>query len=133
MATGQEVGAVVSDAGSKFETLMNIQPNPLEWTDAAKQEIQTILSSLETAKDMADDMNPPAIIADIHPLLVSAIEEMNTAVAMMAELGANPADTTEEKLEAMVASIVASEEHINEYATKMEQTLGEKYPDLIQE
>lgn len=128
---GDEVGQTVSEAGSKFETLMNVVQDPTAWTEDEKQELQNIIALMDSAKVMAGNMNPPAIIQEIHPLLLQAINEMYSAIVMMAELANDPANTSEEKLTMMTDTIDAGDKHITEYMTKMEAAIGEKYPDLM--
>ncbi len=129
-AIGEKVGETISEAGSKFETLMNVVQDPTAWTVEEKKELQVIINMMDSATVMAGTMQPPAIIKDIHPLLPRAIGEMRSAIIMMAELANDPENTTEEKLSMMSDAIESGDKHITEYMDKMEMAIGEKYPDL---
>lgn len=132
-AAGQQVGDLVLEAGNKFETLMNIQANPVAWTDAEKQEMTAITDAMTKAKEMAEAMQAPEVIADIHPLLVRSVSEMGSAMTGMSEMAATPASMSEERLNGLMESIQNGDSLISEYMTKMETTLQDKYPDLLEQ
>ncbi len=129
----QAIAERLVEAGAKFETLMNVQDDPLQWSDAAKQELATIAESLTHLRDEAREMSVPPALADVHPLLVQSMGEMIAAVEIIRGIAEDPSTATEAKANEMTAKAEEGERLANEYVARLEQVLTERYPQLMEE
>jgi hypothetical protein len=132
LAEGEEIGMEMSEAGTRFETLMNVQANVLAWTQAEKDELVGILQEFEGLEDRAQAMTPPAILQDVHPILIEAIQEMKLSVQGVADIAANPSQATAAKAAELEAHATKGEELGNEYLMKLEAAIGEEYPEMME-
>lgn len=129
----QSVAERLVEAGAKFETLMNVQDDPLDWSEAEKTELATIAGTLTELRDDARSMSVPPALADVHPLLPQAMGEMIAAVDIIRDIAEDPSTATEEKADEMTAKAEEGERLANEYVTRLEQVLTERYPELMEE
>lgn len=129
----QSVAERMSEVGAKFETLMNVQENPLVWTDAEKGEIDGLIATLNDVKDEADSMSVPEAFKDAHPLLVESIGKMVGAIDIIRGIAEKPDSATMEKADEMTAMAENGEKLANDYVEEIEKILNEKYPEMMEE
>lgn len=121
------------EVGGKFETLMNVQEDPLVWSDEEKRELNDQYGLLQDIQDEAAAMTVPPAFADAHPLLVQSIGEMLGAIDIIRGIAQDPATATMEKADEMSAMAEKGEALANEYVTEVERILEEKYPGMMAE
>lgn len=129
----QEVAEGLVEAAAKFETLMNVQPDPLAWNDATKTELQAILGQFERLRSEAQRMDVPPSLADVHPLLVRSLSDMAAAVEIIEGIALDPSTATEEKADEMTAKAENAEKLANEYVEQLQGVIQEKYPEMLEE
>ncbi|UPA22858.1 hypothetical protein K8942_01435 [Candidatus Peribacteria bacterium] len=132
LSEGEDIGTELSDAGTQFSTLMNVQANIGSWTEAEKAELQAVATRMKDLAERAEDMNVPSILSDAHPHLVSSIEEMNLAVQGIVDIANDPSKITEKAAEILDEHGTKAEQYGNDYVTKMQSTIAEKYPDMLE-
>lgn len=130
---GEEIGIELSDAGTQFGTLMNVQADIGSWTEAEKAELQAVATRMKDLADRAASMDTPALLADAHPHLISSIEEMNLAVQGIVDIANDPSQISEKAAEILEEHGTKAGQYGDEYVQKMQETIGEKYPDMMQQ
>ncbi|MBP9750796.1 MAG: hypothetical protein KBC95_03030 [Candidatus Peribacteraceae bacterium] len=133
LQNAEPIAQSLVETGGKFETLINANPDPLEWSADAKAEMQNILAAMTSLSADAKALTPPEFLATAHPLLVEAIAEMQAGMTVIADAAANPSAVTE-------ASIAKADSHAEEasvlgerYVSQMETAINAKYPDLLED
>lgn len=129
----QSIAEGMVETSAKFETLINVQENPLEWSDAAKQELATTLDSMRDLHADAAGMTVPEAFKDTHPLLVQSLDNMVGAIEIIDEIAKDPSQGTVERAEEMSEKASEGERLANEYVAELERILQEKYPEMIEE
>ena len=129
----QEIAEGLVEAAAKFETLMNVQPDPLAWNEATKTELQAILGQFRTLRSEAEGMTVPPALAETHPLLVQSLSDMAGAVEIIEGIALDPATATEEKADEMTAKAENAEKLAEEYVQKLQATIEAKYPEMMAE
>lgn len=120
------------EMGAKFETLINVQQNMMNWSAAEKQEITALADALNSMINQAEAMNPPAILADIHPTLIDSLNEMLLAVEGIETIAKDPSKATEALAKSIEDHATAGEELGTEYADSMEAAVKTAYPELLE-
>lgn len=131
LATGEQIANQMTEVGTKFETLMNVQGNILAWSDAEKQEIKTVSESLVQLESSVKAMNVPALLSTAHPLLIQSIEKMRAAVDGILKVAENPAMVTESMAAELESAATSAEALSTQYVQAMESALQTSYPDLL--
>lgn len=129
----QSIGERMVQTSGEFEALMNQQENPLEWSAESKAQLKTTLESMGELRADADGMSVPESFKGVHPLLVQSLDEMTGAIGIIDQIADDPSLATMEKANEMTAKAESGEKLANEYVTKLEQILAEKYPELLEE
>ncbi len=129
----QSIGERMVQTSGDFETLMNRQENPLEWSAESKVQLQTTLESMQELRADADNMSVPEAFKEVHPLLVQSLDDMIAAIQIIDDIADDPSLATMEKAKEMTAKAESGEKLANEYVAKLEQILAEKYPELLEE
>jgi hypothetical protein len=129
----QGIAERMAQVGAEFETLMEAQENPLEWSDEDKAALATHKAALDELHDKAASMSVPEAFVDVHPLLVRSIGEMVAAVDIIRAISEDATLATKEKGDEMTAHAEEGERLANEYVQKLEQVLQEKYPEMMEE
>ena len=129
----QSVGERMVQTSGAFETLMNQQENPLEWSTESKVQLQTTLESMNELRADADTMSVPEAFKGVHPLLVRSLDEMIAAIEIIDNIADDPSLATMEKSKEMTQKAENGEKLANEYVAKLEQILQERYPELLEE
>lgn len=130
LSDGEEIAQDISEAGTRFETLMNIQGNALSWTDDEKTELSSIVASLDVLQMRAETLSVPDILLDIHPLLIQAIVEISAAVDGVAVAADDPSKVTEQLINEIAKHTTDGEAFAHEYADKLEKAVSSSNPDL---
>lgn len=121
------------EVGGKFETLMNVQEDPLVWTEEEKRELNDQYGALKDVQDEASSMMVPMAFSGAHPLLVQSLGEMVGAIDIIRGIAQDPATATMEKADAMSDMAEKGEALANQYVTEVERILEEKYPGMMAE
>lgn len=121
------------EVGGKFETLMNVQEDPLVWSDDEKRELNDQYGTLKDVQDEASTMTVPLAFSGAHPLLVQSLGEMVGAIDIIRGIAQDPETATMEKADEMSAMAEKGEALANEYVTEVERILEEKYPGMMAE
>lgn len=130
---GEEVANAMVETGGKFETLMNVQGNVLAWSQAEKDELALLVSGFGDIEAAVNAMTPPALLADIHPTLVSAVSTLHEAVKGVAEMAENPTAFTMERGAEIEQSADKSNQLADKFFADLEAALRANYPDLVTE
>lgn len=130
LSEGEEIAQEMSDVGTRFETLMNVQANILSWTPDEKTELQAVVSTLDSLSERSKDVSVPVILADVHPLLTEALEEMGASVDGVASVANDPSKATVRLSEDIAAHATNGERLATEYVEKLEAAVRAAYPDL---
>jgi len=130
LSEGEEIAQEMSDVGTRFETLMNVQANILSWTPDEKTELQAVVSTLDSLSERSKDVSVPEILADVHPLLTEALEEMGASVDGVASVANDPSKATVELSEDIAEHATNGERLATEYVEKLETAVRGAYPDL---
>jgi ABC-type transporter Mla subunit MlaD len=133
LTQAEEIGNELVEAGAKFETLMNVQNDALEWSEAEKDELKAIVEAFDALTAKVEFMSVPDILSDIHPLLVEGIGEMRTAVAAILDIANDPSKATESAIASIESHATRGEELADEYVVKMEAAVEAAYPDALEE
>ena len=127
----QSIAERMAETSGKFETLINAQENPLEWSDASKAELHATLESMRGLRADAAGMRVPEAFKDTHPLLVQSLDNMVEAIGIIDEIAADPSQGTMERAEEMTAKATEGERLANQYVAQLEAILREKYPEMV--
>lgn len=120
------------EMGAKFDTLINVQHDIMSWSATEKQEITAVADALNSMMDQAEAMDPPAILADIHPTLIDSLDEMRLAVEGIETIANDPSKASEEFAKSIEDHAIAGEELGTEYADSMEAAVTEAYPEMME-
>lgn len=129
MEEGEEIGTELSEIGGKFETLINVQGDMLAWTQAEKDELNNVASTIDQLLERANAMTPPAILQGVHPMLIEAIEEMTMAIDGIVLIANNPSKATERLAQEIEQHGTNAEKLADDYVAKLESAIAEAYPD----
>jgi hypothetical protein len=129
----EELGTQMSDMGTKFETLMNVQDDIFVWSDSAKQELDAVLDSLVEMEAHASSAIVPTVLQDVHPLLIKSIQEMRMAVEGVVAIAENPSVATTKMATDIEVHATKGEELGIEYAEEMEASITAAYPEMMEE
>jgi hypothetical protein len=113
----------MSEMGTKFETLMNVQGNVLAWTDAEKQEMKTVQETMDALQQRAQAMEVPARLADVHPLLLQSIAEMKAAIDGIGSVATNPSVATSDLVDTVQAHMTKAEALSDQFGEKLQAVL----------
>jgi hypothetical protein len=133
LGEAEVLGEQMSEMGTKFETLMNVQGDVLAWSDAEEQELDTVHSAFLQMETDAKEMTTPVILEDIHPLLIESIQEMRMAVEGVLKIAQNPALASNKLANEIEAHGVKGEELGTQYAEEMEAAIAAAYPEMMEE
>lgn len=133
LSDADELGTQMVEMGTKFETLMNVKADILAWTDAEEEEMDTVHTAFLSMEADAKAMTPPAILIDVHPLLVESIQEMRMAVEGVLKIAQNPALASNKRAAEIEAHATKGEELGTEYTEQMEAGITAAYPDMMEE
>ncbi len=127
------IGDQMIEMGTKFETLMNVQGDVLAWSDAEELELDTVHTAFLQMETDAKAMVAPAILADIHPLLIESIQEMRMAIEGVLKIAQNPA-LASNRLAAEIEDHGTKGEALGtQYVEEMEAAIAEAYPEVMEE
>lgn len=129
----QSIAEGMVETSAKFETLINVQENPLEWSGPAKQELEANLEAMRGLRADAAGMTVPEAFKDTHPLLVQSLENMIAAIEIIDEIAKDPSQGTMERADEMSEKATEGERLANEYVAELERILQEKYPEMIED
>lgn len=121
------------EVGGKFETLMNVQEDPLVWSDEEKRELNDQYGLLQDVQDEAAAMTVPPAFTEAHPLLVQSIGEMLRAIDIIRDIAEAPETATMEKADEMTKKAEKGEALADQYVAEVERILEEKYPGMMAE
>ncbi len=121
------------EVGGKFEALMNVQEDPVVWSDEEKRELNDQYGALKDVQDEAATMTVPLAFSGAHPFLVQSIGEMVGAVDIMRGFAEKPDTATMEKADEMTEKAQKGEALADRYVTEVERILEEKYPGMMAE
>lgn len=123
----------LSEVGTKFETLVNVQGNMLAWTPAEKEEMRTVTETVNALSVRAQAMTVPAVLESTHPLLIEAIGEMKQAIDGVAAIAEDPSKATDQFATDIEAHATKGEELADQYVASMEAALAAEYPELLED
>jgi hypothetical protein len=129
----QSLAERMAEVGAKFETLMNVQEDPLAWSDDEKRELNDQYGALKDVQDEAATMTVPLAFSGAHPLLVQSIGEMVGAVDIIRGISQDPETATMEKADEMIEKAEKGEVLADQYVAEVERILEEKYPGMMAE
>lgn len=129
----EEIGTVLDEAGTKLETLMNVQHDALAWTSAEKAELATALDSLRSAEIQAANTATPEYLADAHTGLIEGLQQMQSAVETIQTIANDPTTISEEMLDEMSASVDEASSTIDTYLETVTTLIGQKFPEIAAE
>ncbi len=129
----QSIAERMVAASTTFESIVNAQENPMEWSDAAKQQLSETLDALDVLRDEADGMSVPEAFKDVHPLLVQSLDQMIAAIRIIDDIALDPSIATMDMANDMTKKAEEGERLANEYVTQLERILQEQYPELVVE
>jgi hypothetical protein len=127
------IGDQMAEMGTKFETFINVQGNMLAWSDAEEQELDTVHSAFLQMETDAKALIAPAILEDVHPLLIESIQEMRMAVEGVLKIAQNPALASNRLANEIEVHGTKGEELGTQYVEEMEAAIAAAYPDMIEE
>ncbi len=127
------LGDQMVEMGTKFETLMNVQRDVLAWSDAEEQELDTVHTAFLQMEADAKLMTPPAILVDVHPLLIESIQEMRMAVEGVLKIAQNPALASNKLAAEIEAHGTKGDELGTQYVEEMDAAITAAYPDVMEE
>lgn len=129
----QDIAERMVEMSTKFETVINAQEDPMQWSDESKQQLSATLDGLRELRDEANGMSVPEAFTYVHPLLVQSLDRMIEAIEIIDEIAVNPAIATVDLANDMTQKAEEGERLANEYVTGLERVLQEKYPELLEE
>ena len=132
-----EAGGPLSDkltvTAEKFEALVNAHPDPTRWDAATETEMQGLIGTLTGLRDEAAALPVPELLAETHPFLLQAIDEMRSAMQGIADASTDPAAATP-------AALQTTQEHANQadalasrYIEDTRARIQPTYPDLLEQ
>lgn len=124
LATGEQVSTDLVEVGTQLETLMNLQNNALAWSDAEKQELNSIEDKITTIQSAVDAMQPSTEFVDAHPALVDAVSEMSLVVEKLQLLADNPNSATDSLIAELEEHAMNIELYGNTYVEAMEAAVS---------
>lgn len=133
LASAGELANTVAEVSGKFETLMNVQSNPLNWSDAEQEEIAAIVASFADVEDAVKELTPPSLLAEAHATLVSSVEKMTEATRGIANVASDPGSFTNAMGTTIERQATEASRLMDAYVGAVEETVGATYPDLLQE
>ncbi len=132
LTDAEPVASDLSEAGARFETLMNVQDDTLRWTVEEKAELQDIVADMQALKVRAEAVAVPAELQDIHVLMPQAVAKMIESMQIVAGLASDPSTATEDKMNEAVAKAEEGGVLAQQYVDRLGQLLQERYPDLLE-
>ncbi len=132
-AQAQGMVEEMADATTRFETLMNVQGNILQWTAAEKEQLALIRETMDGVSEDIKALEAPGLLTDVHPILVTAVNEIQDVMEQVSGMADNPANVTEAAADSLMTKATSAETHMNEYLQKVEQKIGAQYPDMLPE
>lgn len=133
LSHAETLGDQMVEMGTKFETLMNVQGNVLAWSDAEEMELDDVHTSLLQMEANAKAMVSPAILANVHPLLIASIQEMRMAVEGVLKIAQNSALASNKLAAEIETHGVKGEELGTQYVEEMEAAIAAEYPEMMEE
>ncbi len=133
LTDAEAIGDSMMEMGTKFETLMNVQGDTFAWTDAEEQELDAVHTSLIEMEADAEAMVAPAILSDIHPLLIESIQEMRMAVEGVLRIAQNPAIASIRTVTEIETHATNGEALGTQYAEELEAAIAAEYPEMMEE
>lgn len=133
LESADSMGDKMVEMGTKFETLMNVQGDMLSWSDAEEMELDAVHTAMLQMEADAKVMTPPAILTDVHPLLIGSIQEMRMAIEGVLKIAQDPAIASNKLAAAIEAHGIKGEELGTQYAEEMEAAIAAAYPEMMEE
>lgn len=123
LETGEQVATDLVEVGTQLETLMNVQNDVFAWSDAEKQELDSIQQKVEAIQATVDSMKPSVEFSEAHPFLVATVAEMSAAVLTLEQIAQDPTAATEDVAQELEEYAVNIESFGNDFVDSMDAAI----------
>lgn len=133
LSSAHEIASSLEDAGSKFESIMTSEANPLAMSEGAKTQLDAIITGLKTAQSTVASLPVPDALKDVHPLLSDSLGNMLSAMETVVAVAKDPTKAESLMDASLETKVETGQKQADEYMSKLESVLKEKFPDLMAE